>query len=174
MELVDSFWRLKRLQSSSQEKLSPSLWPRLSQGLRKWFRNLKSQMVCKVIRPCLRIFWAGAQSVSNVLHLNNVLHVISRRLLVRPVLDKDVGLAAEQSVFPLHRSPPELLMSVSMEETGSCYFMHKWIHTTSLFGKTRICCEAGVHGYCWDEWCGEENFKLITSETQATYLAEND
>ena len=44
---------------------------------------------------------------------------------MRPVLDEDVGLAAEQSVFPLHRSPPELLMSVSAEETESRYFMHK-------------------------------------------------
>ena len=44
---------------------------------------------------------------------------------MRPVLDEDAGLAAEQSVFPLHRSPPELLMSVSTEDTESRHFMLK-------------------------------------------------
>jgi hypothetical protein len=44
---------------------------------------------------------------------------------VRPVLDEDVGLAAEQSVFPLHQSPLELLKSVSTEDTESRHFIHK-------------------------------------------------
>jgi len=58
-----------------------------------------------------------AQCVSNVPHLNTVFHLISRKLLLRQVVDEDVGLAVEQSVFLLPQSPLELLMSVSIEDT---------------------------------------------------------